>query len=380
VGTETCSIVSTRGIYENDKNAGYVSAYDLNYPPWATTAEDWWSIYAERPYAASGFAWTGFDYRGEPTPYSWPCISSHFGIRDTCGFPKDNFYYQSQWTDKPSLHLLPHWNWRGEEGQEIAVWCYSNLSQVELFLNGKSLGRKDVPRHMHVEWKAPYAPGTLEAKGYKGNAVVLTRKRETTGAATKLVLRPDRTQISADDEDVSLITVKVRDDQGRLVPVASNEVTFKISGNGRLIGVGNGDPSSDESDKGQVRAAFNGLCIAIVQATKQPGELLVEASSPGLASATVTIPCRASRLRPAVPTWIPKPLPSGPGVVGVWKSSTPGILGSYTFVFNREGNRLTGTGDNDQLGEMSIEGEGIDGNGISFTLGLASLTGNLCGD
>ncbi|MBZ5565965.1 MAG: DUF4982 domain-containing protein, partial [Acidobacteriia bacterium] len=313
VGTETASTVSTRGIYANDKNAGYVSAYDLNYPAWATTAENWWSIYAERAYVAGGFAWTGFDYRGEPTPYSWPCINSHFGIVDTCGFAKDNFYYyQSEWIDKPSLHLFPHWNWSGKEGQEISVWCYSNLSQVELLLNGKSLGRKDVPRHKHVEWKVPYAPGTLEARAYDGSTLVLTRQRETTGPAAKLVLRPDRSQLSADGEDISLITVEVQDDHGRLVPVAGNEVTFKISGQGRLMGVGNGDPSSHESDKGPTRAAFNGLCMAIVQATKQPGELVLEASSPGIAGASVTIPCRAAKLRPSVAVWIPKPMPSLP--------------------------------------------------------------------
>ncbi len=312
VGTETASTVSTRGIYANDKTAGYVSAYDLNYPPWATTAENWWSIYAEREYVTGGFAWTGFDYRGEPTPYSWPCINSHFGIIDTCGFPKDNFYYyQSEWIDKPSLHLFPHWNWRGKEGQEISVWCYSNLSQVELLLNGKSLGRKDVPRHKHVEWKVPYAPGTLEARAYDRNALVLTRKRETTGPAAKLVLRPDRAQLSADGEDVSLITVEVQDDQGRIVPVAGNVVTFKITGQGRLIGVGNGDPSSHESDKGPTRAAFNGLCLAIVQATKQPGELALEASSPGIAGARVAIPCQHAKSRPAVAVWLPKHSPSG---------------------------------------------------------------------
>ena len=312
VGTETASTVSTRGIYANDKTAGYVSAYDLNYPPWATTAENWWSIYAERAYVAGGFAWTGFDYRGEPTPYSWPCINSHFGIVDTCGFPKDNFYYyQSEWIDKPSLHLFPHWNWSGKEGQEIPVWCYSNLSQVELLLNGKSLGRRDIPRHKHVEWKVPYAPGMLEARAYDGNTLVLTRQRETTGPAAKLVLRPDRSELSADGEDVSLIAVEVQDDHGRLVPVAGNVVTFKISGKGRLIGVGNGDPGSHESDKGPTRAAFNGLCLAIVQATKQPGELVLEASSPGIAGASVTIPCRAAKPRPSVAVWIPKPLPPG---------------------------------------------------------------------
>ena len=145
VGTETASTVSTRGIYENDKAKGYVSAYDRNAPPWATTAEKWWTFYDARPFLAGGFAWTGFDYRGEPTPYGWPCISSHFGIMDVCGFPKDNyFYYQAWWGSKPVLHLFPHWNWSGREGELIDVRCFSNCDEVELLLNNKSLGGQKI--------------------------------------------------------------------------------------------------------------------------------------------------------------------------------------------------------------------------------------------
>ena len=143
VGTEQASTVSTRGIYANDKERGYVSAYDANAPSWAHTAEKWWSYFADRPWLSGGFVWTGFDYRGEPTPYGWPCINSHFGILDVCGFPKDNFYYyQSWWTTNIVLHLLPHWNWPGKEGQELDVAALSNCKQVELFLNGASLGKQ----------------------------------------------------------------------------------------------------------------------------------------------------------------------------------------------------------------------------------------------
>src|SRR5207247_10484635 len=137
-GSETASTVSTRGIYENDAKRGYVSAYDVNRPGWGATAEAGWKPIAERPWMAGAFVWTGFDYKGEPTPYRWPCINSHFGIMDICGFPKDNFfYYQAWWGNKPVVHLLPHWNWPGKEGQPIAVWCYSNAERVELSLNGK---------------------------------------------------------------------------------------------------------------------------------------------------------------------------------------------------------------------------------------------------
>ena len=300
IGTEVGSTVSTRGIYSNDEGLGYVSAYDVNAPAWATTAETWWTIYAERPFLAGGFVWTGFDYRGEPTPYKWPCINSHFGIMDTCGFPKDNYYYyQAQWSARPVLHLFPHWNWPGKEGQEIEVWCHSNLQRVELFLNGESLGAKDVPRYSHVAWNVRYVPGTLEARGYKGAQQVLAAKRETTGKAAKLVLLPDRQTILADGQDVSLVEVRVVDTKDRLVPIAENEITFKCSSQGRVIGVGNGDPSSHEPDKASKRRAFNGLCMVIVQSTKEPGEARLEASSPGLEPATVVIVCaKVEPLRP----------------------------------------------------------------------------------
>jgi beta-galactosidase len=290
VGTETASTVSTRGIYANDKQRGYVSAYDVNFPEWAQTAEYWWPVYAQRRWVAGGFAWTGFDYRGEPTPYEWPCINSHFGILDTCGFPKDNFfYYRAWWTSEPVLHLFPHWNWAGKEGSEIDVWCHSNLEEVELLLNGRSLGRKPVPRYSHVEWKVAYAPGTLEARGYKGGRQAMTDKRETTGAPAKLALVADRHQLSPDPEDVAIIEVRVVDEQGRVVPTASNEIAFEVSGPGKLIGVGNGDPSSHESDKTPRRSAFNGLCLAIVQRIQQPGQFVLRATSPGLTSAVLPI-------------------------------------------------------------------------------------------
>ena len=301
IGTEVGSTVSTRGIYANDKEQGYVSAYDVNAPEWAVTAEVWWKIYAERRFLAGGFVWTGFDYRGEPTPYGWPCINSHFGIIDTCGFPKDNYYYyQAWWSEKPVLHLFPHWNWPGKEGQQIEVWCHSNLEKVELLLNGESLGGKEVPRNSHVAWMVPYKPGTLEARGYKGGQQVLVDKRETTGGPAKILLRPDRPQILADGQDVSLVEVQVLDKEGRIVPVADNQIVFQLSGAGKIIGVGNGDPSSHEPDKAHQRRAFNGLCMVIIQALKGPGDIRLEASSPGLEPATLGIASLKTTLRPEV--------------------------------------------------------------------------------
>ncbi len=290
VGTETASTVSTRGIYFNDPARGYVSAYDVNYPSYALSAEGWWKIYAARPFLAGGFAWTGFDYRGEPSPYGWPCISSHFGILDTCGFPKDNFYYyQAWWTKQPVLHLFPHWNWGGKEGQAIPVWCHTNLEEVELFLNGQSLGRQKVERHGHAAWQVAYAPGAIEARGAGPGGVELRSRRETTGPAAKLVLRPDRTELRADGEDLAVVAVEVQDAAGRVVPTAGNLVRFTLSGPARILGVGNGDPSSHEPDHATQRSAFNGLCMALVQTRRQGGAVELRADADGLEGAGVAL-------------------------------------------------------------------------------------------
>ncbi|HTU33786.1 MAG TPA: beta-galactosidase GalA [Candidatus Acidoferrum sp.] len=306
VGTESASDYSTRGIYVTDKQKGYVSAYDVNHPGYTLPLEGCWKVFAERAFLAGSFGWTGFDYRGEPSPYGWPCVSSHFGAVDTCGFPKDDyFYYQSVWLPKPMVHLFPHWNWEGKEGQPIEVWCYSNLGDVELFLNGKSLGAKRVEKYSHAQWNVNYAPGVLEARASSNGTVVVSAKRETTGAAHGIVLRPDRSTISADGEDVSVIAVEIVDRQGRVVPTAMNEVSFQLSGPGRLIGVGNGDPSCHEPDKpGSFtearRSAFNGLCMTFAQSLKHPGAIQISASSPGLEPATIAIHANPATVRPSV--------------------------------------------------------------------------------
>jgi len=250
VGSEQGSTVGTRGIYANDAVRGYVSAYDDFAPEWAQTAETWVSFFATRPWLSGGFVWTGFDYRGEPTPYGWPCINSHFGIMDTCGFPKDNYwYYQSWWSSRPVLHLMPHWNWPGREGQPIDVRALSNCDEVELFLNGASLGRQAMKPQAMLKWMVPYAPGVVSARGFRAGRVVAEARVETTGAPAAVRLAPDRAAIDADGEDVAVVTVSVTDAQGRVMPVAGNEVAFELEGPGRILGVGNGDPSCHEPDK-----------------------------------------------------------------------------------------------------------------------------------
>jgi beta-galactosidase len=303
-GSETASAISTRGEYTTDKLRNTISAYDVNQPGWGETAETWWKFYATREWEAGGFAWTGFDYRGEPTPYGWPSINSQFGIVDMCGFPKDTFYYYKAWWGKdPVLHLFPHWNFEGREGDEIPVWVHSNLDEVELLVNGKSLGKQAVPHLGHVEWKVRYEPGVIVAQGFKDGKVVMTEKRETTGPEVAIRLKADRTEINADGEDVVVLTVDVLDKEGRAVPIASNMIAFNISGAGKLIGVGNGDPNCQESDKASRRSLFNGLAQAIVQATKQPGDIQIEAVSAGggrLTPAKLTITAKAAEARPAV--------------------------------------------------------------------------------
>ena len=277
-GSETASTISQRGVYQTDPLRNALSAYDLNHTEWSELAEEWWSFYGSREWLAGGFAWTGFDYRGEPTPYGWPSINSNFGIVDMCGFPKDNFfYYKAWWTKEPVLHLFPHWNWEGREGDEIPVWAYSNLDEVELLVNGKSLGRQKVPLFGHVQWNVRYEPGTITAHGWKNGALVLTEERITAGDAVALKLVADRTEIDADGQDIAIFTVSAVDSQGRAVPTANVLADFKVTGEGALIGVGNGDPNCHESDKEPHRSLFNGLAQVIVQATRTAGTIEVNA-------------------------------------------------------------------------------------------------------
>ncbi len=306
VGSETASTVSTRGVYSTDKLRNWVSAYDLNHTEWSELAEEWWKFYAAREWLSGGFAWTGFDYRGEPTPYGWPSINSQFGIVDMCGFPKDNFYYyKAWWGAEPVLHLLPHWNWDERLGEPIPVWVHSNLDSVEVFLNGKSQGSKKVEALTHLEWSVKYEPGVIEARGTKDGKVVLVEKRETTGGPESIKLTTDRTEINADGEDIAVLRVEVLDKEGRALPTAANLISFKVSGEGALIGVGNGDPNCQESDKEPKRSLFNGLAQVIVQSTRTPGTITVEAYTepyprPKLPSTQVTITTKKADLRATV--------------------------------------------------------------------------------
>ncbi|MGB7769060.1 MAG: beta-galactosidase GalA [Verrucomicrobiia bacterium] len=356
IGTEVGSTVTTRGIYTNDTANCYCASYDIQNSGvgWGETAETWWQIYTARPWASGGFNWTGFDYRGEPTPYSWPCINSHFGIMDTCGFPKDLFYYyQANWTLKPVLHVFPHWNWT--TGQKINVWAYGNCQAVELFVNGVSQGKQTLTVQGHVEWdNVTYAAGTLQAIGYNNNVAVITNTVVTTGAPAKIALLPDRSTILDDGRDVSVVAVQVLDAQGNVVPTATNNITFSISG-GAIIGVGNGNPISHEADKASQRMVFNGLAEVIVQSTNQPGSIVLATTSPGLTSTNITITEAATLPPPAAPTGVAAVGGSGqvavswdivPGATtyNLWRATTSG--GPYTLIAGNIGGVNCGYTDN----------------------------------
>jgi len=305
-GSETGGAICTRGVYTTDPHRNTADAFDTKTASWTETAEEWWTFYGTRDWEAGGFVWTGFDYRGEPVPYQWPSISSLSGAVDLCGFPKDTaFYYKAWWQHEPALHLFPHWNFAGREGESMPVRVYSNLDEVELFVNGQSQGSQQVPRLGHVQWRVKYEPGAIEARGSKRGVVVLAERRETTGPAAAIRLTADRAEINADGEDLAILTVEVCDNEGREVPTADHLIGFRISGAGRLLGVGNGDPTCQESDKEPRRSLFNGLAQVILQSSKHPGEIYIEAVNEGtdgveLRPAKLAIITKAVNARPAV--------------------------------------------------------------------------------
>ena len=266
------------------------SAYDNCHVPWGSTHEESWKLVKKFDHIAGTYIWTGFDYLGEPTPYWWPSRSSYFGIIDLAGFPKDVYYmYQSEWTDKDVLHVFPHWNWT--PGQSVDVWAYySNADEVELFLNGKSLGTKSKQGdELHLVWKVPFEPGTVKAVSRKNGKVVLEQEIKTAGTAAQLKTTADRSEISADGNDLSFITVEVFDKNGILVPNAGNQIHFKIEGDAKIVGVDNGNPVSHESMKGSTIKAFNGKCLVVVQAGETKGKVTLSANADGLKEGQLNI-------------------------------------------------------------------------------------------
>ncbi len=312
IGTESSGMGGVRGDYRGLVEDTPAAGQGMARMPGgrAIDTEQLWKFVGSHDYVSGDFMWTGIDYLGEA---KWPAKAASSGAIDTCGFKKDGFYfYQSQWTAKPMLHLSPHWNWKGREGQFIPVTCYTNCDTVELFINGRSVGVRgyQFPRYgmqgrygnyaprdqvlrttadLHLAWDVPYEPGTLKAVGTKDGVAVVTMEVATTGEPAAIRLSADRAEITADRRDVAHITVEILDDQGRVVPLAENEVVFEVTGEGRLIGVDNGNPQSHDSYKGNRCKAFNGMCLAVVKPTGKAGGAKIAATSAGLRPAAVSI-------------------------------------------------------------------------------------------
>jgi beta-galactosidase len=288
--TEGTSFVSTRGEYETDWGKGYTSNSIIVKPDWGPYPGEDWADIVKYPYLGGLYVWTGFDYRGEPTPFWWPCVSSHFGIMDICGFPKDGYYaYKAAWTNEPLVHIFPHWNWTDKDNDTVKVHCYTNCDEVELFLNGKNQGRQKAEPYKKLIWPVIYKPGRLEAIGYKDRKLVTKDIVETTAAPLQVDLISDVNNLKADGCDVAVIRVAIKDDKGRVVPTANNLVKFSIEGPGKIIGTGNGNPISYEPDKASQRMTFNGYCLVLVQSEKLAGEIRLKASSEKLFGAEIVI-------------------------------------------------------------------------------------------
>jgi beta-galactosidase len=304
IASESASAFESRGDYimPSDKilragmgkmnlNPDYTaSSYDNYSAAWGSTHEESLKEFMRLSYIAGTFIWTGWDYLGEPTPYTWPARSSYFGVIDLAGFPKDGFYlYQSLWTDKPVLHILPHWNW--EPGQQVDVWAYySQADEVELFLNGRSLGvRSKQQDDLHVMWRVPFEAGTLKAVSRMKGKTVFEQEVRTAGKPARIVLTPDRTVLKSSGSDLCFVTVQITDEQGNPVPRAGNAVQFTCKGQGTLVATDNGSPVSHESFLSATRKAYNGKCLAIVRASKTGGTISLTASSEGLQPAVTEI-------------------------------------------------------------------------------------------
>jgi beta-galactosidase len=308
--SEDTSTVMTREEYASSRRGTnpVLDSYDDTALPWGLTHRNAWKEVATRPFVAGTMVWTGFDYRGEPQPLSWPASGSSFGIMDLCGFPKAAYWlHQAQWiTNRPILHLVPHWNWAGSEGKPIKVLVLANVGKVELFLNGKSLGQKPVDQYQMLTTEVNYEPGKLEAVGYNGDQEVARFAVETTGAPAGLQLVPDRASLAGDGYDAQPVTVRVVDDHGRVVPGANQLVKFELTGPGGIIGLNNGDPNCHEPEKGDQHSVFHGLAQVILQsALAGEGKLTLRATSEGLAPAEVTLDVTPVPARPAVPLAYP---------------------------------------------------------------------------
>jgi len=297
VGTEETTGSGTRGIYFDDRRNGRMASLNRTDTTYTNLIERGWKFYHSTPWAGGLFYWTGFDYRGEPNPLSYPATGSEFGILDYCGFDKDEAWYlRAWWTDEPVLHLLPHWNLEGHEGETIDIWAYSNCQEVALWVNGKNMGRQTMPEDGHLSWKAVYKPGSIRAVGYNNGRKVAEETVYTVTEPVRISLSANRNTISADGRDLTVVTVRMLDKKGRFVPFACNDITFSVDGPGRILGVGNGDPAFNDAERpedGQEKAfhvrTFNGLAQILIQSTGESGVILLDCGSDGMEDALLKI-------------------------------------------------------------------------------------------
>lgn len=300
--SEDVSAFQVRGEYKTDKAKNIMDAYDSERAIWGATHRNAWKAIAERPFLAGAFVWTGFDYRGEPSPFIWPSASSFFGAMDLCGFPKTAFYiHQAQWIkDKSIIHIAPHWNWADSVGKAIKVMVMSNADSLKLLLNSKLVAGQKVDKYEMNTFSVPYQKGKLEAVGYKNGKEISRTKVETSDEPFAVQLIPDRSFLNGDGQDAIPITVKVIDKKGREVPTAQNLIQFTIKGSGKIIGVGNGNPNSHELEKVNQRSLFNGLAQVIVQADEDTNTIELVASAEGLKPFILKIPVRKATIMPFV--------------------------------------------------------------------------------
>jgi beta-galactosidase len=308
LGSETASTVSSRGIYKFPVVKGIEkqypdfqsSSYDLEYCSWSNLPEDDFVLQDDKPWVIGEFVWTGFDYLGEPTPYDdkWPSRSSYFGINDLAGLPKDRFYlYRSRWnTKQETLHILPHWNWEGREGQVTPVFVYTNYDSAELFINGKSQGiqkkHSATPQNRYrLMWMdVKYEPGTVKVVAYgKDGKPAAEREVKTAGKPYKIILEPDRNEITADGKDLSYVTVSVVDKNGIPCPTATNQLVFSVKGKGTYRAASNGDPTSLEQFHLPTMKLFSGKLVVLVQSTEQAGNMELTVKGKGLQEGKITL-------------------------------------------------------------------------------------------
>jgi beta-galactosidase len=346
IETEMARSYTSRGVYEKQELQGRLLSYDEkhNFSGGTFTLAEV-KRQSERPWMCGGFIWTGFDYRGEPGPFfpnEWArckmpgevphIVSCHFGAFDLCGFPKDGaFYYKAAYSAEPVVHVFPHWNWKGREGQPIDVWVYSNCDEIDLIVNGRSQGRKPMPKLGYLSWTVPYEAGAIEAIGFRNGAVVMRDKRETTGEPVAVALVPDRVELRANHEDVAVVTMQAVDAQGRPVPTATNTIRFRVEGPARLLGSGNGDAATREPDKVPVRSLWAGLAQVLVQSLDEPGKAVLIAESDGVKPARLELPITPAKRRP----FLPSPVKADPAmwsdVRGRDKTAAPAPQDDYSF-------------------------------------------------